>query len=325
MSVPVQSSSALRSRAPSVGAGLGVVGRVGRALLAGTVLSAALTTDVIAETSPEPGAIFDPSEGVYGPPIDDSDPASSVPSQAVLDADPLAAGYLLMELSLRAEVAEAEKDYAAAARYFQAIAKAVPDRALAFSKLCHYHQLLAESDKALAACARATRLEGSKLADHLSYAALVLASAPAGQSLSPQAVVELEATLQHLDAEGVTAPELDILMCKFAVKVGDSQRLRRCVDRMVAKDPESPLTFSHRFSLALMEQDHGEASEVLDEARAANVPIEALDLMTRELESRRRAISPTLVAKAGGAVAGAAGAAWALMAVWRRRRRSAVA
>src|SRR5688500_614031 len=68
--------------------------------------------------------------------IDDLHPEKSVPTPAEALKDPLAMGQLTMELAHRAEQATNAKDPARAARYYVALAKAVPDRATAFSKAC---------------------------------------------------------------------------------------------------------------------------------------------------------------------------------------------
>lgn len=263
---------------------------------------------------------FDPSDGAYGPPIDEADPQSSVPDQESLNRDPLAAAYMVMELSRRAELAEANEDHAGALKYFQALGKAVPNRALAFAKQCVHHQALGQPEAALAACRRATELEGAKLADHLTYQSLLLATAPVGMALSPSATGELDASFQHLENEGVSAPELDVSFCKFALKRNDAGRLRRCVDKLAARDPESAVTISHQFSLALLERDFPAADGILDRAHGAKLPAEALELMRRELEARQGPISIVGLGKVVGAVIVAVAAAWAFVVMWRRRR-----
>lgn len=291
-----------------------------RALLVGLVgLGSASTSVAFAEEDVKPAGVFDPSEGAYGPPIDDANPEASVPDAKAMDADPLAAAYLVMELSVRAERAEAEKDIAAAVRYFRALAKAFPDRALAFSKLCQHYAALGERENAIASCRRATELPGAKLADHLSYAALLLAQSPPGETLAPSVVSELDATFSHLEGQKIDAPEVDVLMCKLGLKLEDVARLRSCVERLEKRDPDGALTLSHQFSLALLERDFSVAENVLERARAASLPADALALMQDELEARQAPGSTARITQLVGGAFTLAFLVWALSALWRRR------
>jgi tetratricopeptide (TPR) repeat protein len=276
--------------------------------------SVALANDGVKATG-----VLDPSEGAYGPPIDDANPEASVPDVKAMNADPLAAAYMVMELSVRAEQAESDKDFAAAVRYFRALAKAVPERALAFSKLCQHYQALGERDNAIASCRRATELPGAKLADHLSYAGLLLGQSPPGQSLAPSVVSELDATFRHLEGQKIDAPEVDVLVCKLGLKLEDAARLRSCVERLLKRDPDGALTLSHQFSLALLERDFSLAESVLERARAASLPTEAVALMQQELELRRGPASTARITQLVGGAFTLALVVWALSALWRRR------
>jgi tetratricopeptide (TPR) repeat protein len=259
------------------------------------------------------------------PAIDDDNPEVSVPDQHGLNRDPLRAGLLLMELSSRAETAEKDKNYTAAIKYYQALAKMTPDRALPFSKVCELQILAGQPQDALKACRRATELQGAKLADHLRYASILLGNVPgtpAGATLSPADVAELDATFQHLDKDQVDAIEVDLLKCHLAVKIEDAARLRRCVERLQQKQPGDPLTVAHQFSLALLEHDYQQASGVIEQARQAGLPLSALELMEDELGSRSGPKPLERVARGVGAAALLAGVGWAGRTLWRRRRRA---
>src|SRR5687767_14699882 len=79
------------------------------------------------------------AEDVVAPePSHDTPPIRSeqIPERAVLDQDPAAAGLLLFDLLEQAELAEKQGDARAAARHYEGVARMVPERATAFSKLC---------------------------------------------------------------------------------------------------------------------------------------------------------------------------------------------
>ena len=85
-----------------------------------------------------------------------------------------------MDLSDRAEEAEKNQDWAKAVRYYEAIAKAVPDRAVAFSRQCRAYAEMKETSRAIDACRKATTLPGVKLEDFLRLASLLMDRTPDG-------------------------------------------------------------------------------------------------------------------------------------------------
>src|SRR6185295_19190649 len=69
-------------------------------------------------------------------PIDLANPEASVPDVAKRNAKPLEFGYYLQDLIALGDDAMKRGDHGAAAHFFSAFAMAVPDRSVAFSKLC---------------------------------------------------------------------------------------------------------------------------------------------------------------------------------------------
>ena len=67
------------------------------------------------------------------------------------------------ELIARAEAASQRGDHAAAVRYYRAVASAVPERAVAFSKLCKAHEALGEVQEAIRSCRKALGKGGAEL------------------------------------------------------------------------------------------------------------------------------------------------------------------
>ena len=64
--------------------------------------------------------------------IDENHPERSIPTPEQAMKNPLQMGYLLMDLIARGEAATEIGDHEAAIRYYRAIAKAVPERAVSF-------------------------------------------------------------------------------------------------------------------------------------------------------------------------------------------------
>src|SRR5688500_1008803 len=139
-------------------AGAGVCAAL-RALLCGAALGAFTLVAPAAAQPAEPDS----------EPIAEAAPPPSLPSREELNRAPAATGLLLFDLLEQASAAEKSGDARGAVHAYEAIARAVPERATAFSKLCELQRALGERDAAIAACHRATGLPGSKLADHLRY------------------------------------------------------------------------------------------------------------------------------------------------------------
>src|SRR3954470_19986691 len=68
--------------------------------------------------------------------IDEADPSRSIPAPEERDAAPLDFAYFLMNLSERAEAAEKQGKRDEQIAYLRALAAAVPNRSIGFSKLC---------------------------------------------------------------------------------------------------------------------------------------------------------------------------------------------
>lgn len=250
---------------------------------------------------------------------------SPLPSREELDRDPAATGLLLFDLLEEAAAAEKNGDARRALRAYDAIARAVPERATAFSKLCELHGALGERDAAIAACYRATGLPGSKLADHLRYVELLLGKPP-GERFEPRELDELRATFAHLRKEGVTGPELEVLECQFAVVLEELAPLQRCVERLRETLPaESPFRFTYEMSLALLANDLERARAILHDARQADMNAESLALMEAEI-ARRAATRGAPVSARSSALARVVGGGLLAMTVvvftgWYVRRR----
>jgi hypothetical protein len=241
-----------------------------------------------------------------------------LPSRDELNRDPAATGLLLFDLLEEAQAAEKSGDARSALRAYAAIARAVPERATAFSKLCELHRALGERDAAIAACFRATGLPGSKVADQLRYVELLLGK-PAGAAFQPREIDELRASFAHLRKEGVSGPELEVLECQFAVVLEELEPLEGCVARLRTTLPrESPVRLTYELSLALFQGDFERGRAIVRAARQSGMNAEAIALMEAELTRRAApggAPGSTRESSFGGGLGTALGGGLALTAL----------
>jgi hypothetical protein len=260
------------------------------------------------------------------PPSDRAQHPTDLPTPEQMAEDPAQAGLELFDLLEGAERAEKQKDYATAAKYYLTLARIVPERATAFSKLCEMYEALGQREQGIAACYRATGLEGAKVADNLRYVRLLL-SAPENRALTPSEVAAVRATLEHLAKAGVESPEIDLLGCQFAVSLENDEAMRGCVRRLEQTQPGSPVALTYRLSLALFERDFARARACIEEARRMSMNPESISLMERQLDAvqngggggpaPKAGPAPWLLSAAGFAVALAA---WGFVVRGKRRR-----
>ena len=252
-------------------------------------------------------------------PIDDVEPESSVPTPAARDANPIEFAHHLQELIERASLASAAGDHQRAARYYSALAKAVPDRATAFGKLCASLEAAGRIEEARAACSRALGLTGVTVEDFTRFVRLTLATPG---KLSDAEVADVAGALQHLESQPGANAVSHHLSCELAVRVHDDKRLAACSSALKALAPGDPKTLYFQWTLAIRRGDQWQAERILEEARAAGLAAPALARMneaTAALSSTNSWGRPLL---AGLAAAALAGLAWA-MALRARRRRAA--
>lgn len=133
--------------------------------------------------------------------VNDADPMQNVPTPDERNAHPLEFGYYLQDLIARAQAAYTKQDWAGAAKYFEVIARIVPDQAVTFSRLCTCYAELNRVDVAAANCGRAIRLNGALVYDHLRFIKLTLKK----EKFTTADAADIDASLAHLRAQ---KPEL---------------------------------------------------------------------------------------------------------------------
>jgi hypothetical protein len=127
-------------------------------------------------------------------PINDQDPVASIPPAEKRDANPLEFGYWLQDMVLRGETAVREKSWDRAVKYYEALARAVPERAVSFSRLCLAYGELRKVEVAAGNCAKAIQLGGATVIDHFRFANFTLAKS----KLSATEIADIDASLAHV-------------------------------------------------------------------------------------------------------------------------------
>ncbi|MDX2052648.1 MAG: tetratricopeptide repeat protein [Polyangiaceae bacterium] len=217
-------------------------------------------------------------------PINDEDPVSSVPPPDVPNKNPIGFGYFLMEVSSRAEKAAKVGDYPRAIKYFSAIAKAVPENAAGFSKLCELYEESGKRDLALANCEIAVNREGVKLEDYTRFVRVALAKEGA---LEPEWVKKLDAVFAHLHKSEDTRVTAALLQCELGVRLEDVARLELCTKLLDQKLPADPKTISFSWALAIKRGDLAQAEAAVARARSAKMPVAAIETMSAATDQIR--------------------------------------
>lgn len=134
-------------------------------------------------------------------PVNDEDPVKGIPTLEQRNTDPLEFGYFIQDLIARAEGAFEKKDWARSVKYYEALARAVPERAISFSRLCSGYAELGQIDVAAANCGKALQLQGARVYDHFRFVNLTIRK----KVLSPAEVLDADASLEHLRTHAARA------------------------------------------------------------------------------------------------------------------------
>lgn len=228
--------------------------------------------------------------------INDDDPESSIPDRATFRKDPLQFGYLIMDLADRADFAiKRSKDYAAAVRYYKALIKTVPDRAIGYGKVCEVYELAGDRASALPYCRTALLHDGVRSDDYDRFVRLILGG---GGTLPDADKAQLLGIIEYLRKSRDSAPDAADIECQLGVRLGDVARLERCTKELATLAPESTNNIGYQWSLAMLKKDRDGARLLLSKAKAAGLDVTGLERMTRatELAAIKRAISFGLAA-----------------------------
>lgn len=224
----------------------------------------------------------DPKNGISKWKIDPQDPVSSVPTPEQRDSSPLEYGYFLMDLTLLAENAEKAEDFASAAKYYEAIVKAVPDAAIGYRKGCAAYIRANDKDKAVAMCASALSAPGTILSDYTNYATLVTER----PQLSKDDIDALDRVITHLQATPDTTAAAALIECQLGTRLEDSKRLQHCSEVLLKKDPAAPKTLSYAWAAAINQGDLNAAKRVIEQAKKTSMEPKAIELMQKTTATR---------------------------------------
>lgn len=221
--------------------------------------------------------------------INDADPVSSVPTPNEAMQQPIEMGYHIMMLSEKADDATKRGDHVAAARYWLALAKAGPDRAMPESKACQSFLAAGDFKSAIDACRRALGKQGVTVKDNLQYVQLVLEYKAA--SLTPEDIADVDAIADHVKQQ-IPKTEGPVvaarIRCELATKLSDAARLQACVKELNTLAPNDPQTFIYAWSLTMQQGKLDKAEDMLQKSK---LPASTLAPMAEYLkrEQQRRA------------------------------------
>jgi hypothetical protein len=217
--------------------------------------------------------------------INDEDPESSVPTPAEAMKKPLHMGYHIMLLSERADAATKRGDHAAAAKFWRALGKASPERALPFVRACKSSEAAGDLDKARESCRAALGKQGVTTEDYAHFVQLVL-SKPS--KLTESDIADVDAIAGHFK-EQITGDEGELqqnrTLCQLGSRLSDVARLKACTARLQVLAPKDPQTLVYSWSAAMLEHDFDRASLV--SAQKSQLAAKALATMQESLKIAR--------------------------------------
>jgi tetratricopeptide (TPR) repeat protein len=216
------------------------------------------------------------TEGLSKWHVDDDDPVKSLPTDEQRDHDPLQFGYHLMDLAEKGGVAAKKGDHRAAIRYYGALAKAVPDRSIAVTKMCASYEALGDWEKAVETCRMALGRPGVTVADSTHFVRLLLSKRT---PLNPREIEDASAVVAHLQAEASTRRLASELQCEVGARLEDTTRLEACTVTLAATAPDDPKTLSFQWALALARKDFAQARTVIAHARKTEMPPQGIQQM----------------------------------------------
>ena len=218
--------------------------------------------------------------------IDENDPLKSIPPRETLHKSPLQFGYLMMDLSERADQASQRGDHAAAVKFWQALAKVTPDRSHAFSKMCASYEAQGMLDHAVYSCGAALERAGATLKDHIRFVGLMLSKKG---NLTLEELSTLDKVLDHLKTDEAGKGIVDELACRIGARVWSATRLEPCTATLAAHAPNHPDTVYFQWALAVARGRASEARALIGRARDVSMKPEDIQQMeetTERIEGR---------------------------------------
>ena len=252
--------------------------------------------------------------------IDDADPSAAVPAPAQQMKNPVQFGYLLMDLSDRADRAYTAKDFDRAARYYKAIIKAAPQKSVGYSKVCLSYMGMNDLEKAREFCHEALFHEGVAPLDFLRFLHLLLDTK---KQFGPDEVAQADDVFSHLKEQKIDAQEVYQLQCDVALRVSDAKRMEECTKALAARWPDDPKTITYQWSFAVYKKDFATAEKLVQHAKTSAMPPEGVAKMEAATRAAQHRARPKYLFLAVGALALVLVGAMALRVLKQTRERSA--
>ena len=129
--------------------------------------------------------------------------------------------------------------------------------------------------------------EGVTVGDFQKFVELVL-SQPG--RLSNDQHTELNAAIEHLQAEANLGNLAAILRCQVALRFDDYSGARTCVNELTKSAPNDPQTVSLQWALAIHDKDKANAQRLLERGREVGIKpagLARMEMATEQMESSR--------------------------------------
>jgi hypothetical protein len=217
-------------------------------------------------------------------PIDQANPESSVPDVARRNAKPLEFGYFIQDLIALAVEAGKRGDHRAEAHFYRAFSLAVPDRSVAFSKLCESREAAGDRQAAEAACRDALGHPGIEVKDYARFVRLLLAKPG---ELTPADVDDIGQIVAHLQSTAGTRLSGTQLQCEYALHVDEVTLLAKCSHELSAAAADDPKTVTFAWALALRQGDKATAKHLIERAKELGIKPEGIRRMERATSDLR--------------------------------------
>lgn len=210
--------------------------------------------------------------------LNPADPSAGVPSLEERNRDPINFGYLLMDIADLGFDAAKKGNFAQAAKYWEASARAVPEAAIGFRNACDNWAKAGDTAKAIMFCRAALGTPGVTTRDHEAFARLVLKK---DEPLTEEERTDITEMIVHLRKEAGTEGLVLQLTCDLGTKLEDAKTLKECTDALVKTAPNDAKTISYLWALAMAKGDLAEATRLVDRAKQAGMKPEGLAMMRR--------------------------------------------
>jgi tetratricopeptide (TPR) repeat protein len=210
--------------------------------------------------------------------VNDADPVKSLPTTQQRDRNPLEYGYHLMDLTDKADIAQKKGDWLSVAKYYEAIAVAVPDHAIGFRRSCDAYEKVGNATKALEMCRGALAGDGVELRDYTHFAKLMFERTDAFTPADEQDISDI---IQHLKEQSNSLPAALDIECQLAQRLDDVKRLETCVADVTKLTPDEPKLVVYQWAIAMKHEDYRKAQQLIDVARQRGLKPDGIDMMAR--------------------------------------------